>query len=79
MVDLTQASGWGSSYSHTDPFKLKTELAFTRTELSLLTRDLLSVGLIWDILLCMCHSYWLINKAAFTYGRAEYIQAGRDM
>ena len=33
----------------------------------------------WNVLLYMCCFYWLMNKAALAYGRAEYSQPGRDM
>ena len=32
----------------------------------------------WAVLLYMCFFYWLMNKAALAYGRAEYNQARRD-
>ena len=33
----------------------------------------------WDVFLYICCLYWLMNKAALTYGRAKYRQAERDI
>lgn len=33
----------------------------------------------WDVLLYICCFYWLMNKAALVYIRAEYSQAGKDI
>ena len=33
---------------------------------------------VWDAILYLCCFYWLMNKAALAYGRAEYSQAEMD-
>ena len=41
--------------------------------------SLLETWVMWEVLLNMCCFYWLINKAALAYSRAEHSQAGRDL
>lgn len=37
-----------------------------------------NLAVMWDVLLYMYYSYWLMNNTTLAYGVAEYSQTGTD-